>query len=106
MDAQTIEGRYEAFRRLVASKYPNWQDELHEELGLTRNHVTYVMKSQRHLKMTVEELMTWANTLGISASELWYEYGCGYESLSMSQVNEVVSKSGQSLNITVLEHAA
>lgn len=48
--------------------------------------------------------MIWVNIFGIFVFEFWYEYGCGYESLLMSQVNEVVFKFGQSFNIIVFEY--
>jgi hypothetical protein len=106
MDAQTIDERYEAFRRLVASKYPNWPDDLHQALGLTGYHVTLVMKNQRHLKMSKTEITAWAKALDVESSELWYRYGCGYESLSMAEVNEIINQSGKSLDLALMDHAA
>lgn len=106
MDVRTIEQRYEALRRLVASKYPNWPDDLHQVLELTSYHVTLVMKNQRHLKMSMSEIKAWAKALDVEPSELWYDYGCGYESLTMAEVNEIISQSGKSLDVALLDHAA
>jgi hypothetical protein len=56
--------------------------------------------------MSKTEITAWAKALDVEPSELWYRYGCGYESLSMAEVNEIINQSGKSLDLALMDHAA
>lgn len=77
----------------------NWKDKV-EELNnsITANRATWLSNNPE--KMTAEEIKAFSKVLDIPVHELVHDYNCGYEKLTVSELDSLVKESENQSKIT------
>lgn len=98
---------FKDFKKLALKKLRAGTENLPNIIGVSSHRITKVLDSGRHRDFSASELIKWAELLEIDFLTLMKEYGCGYESLSLKDLNEVYNHFGYSFELPhSLPHAA